>query len=412
MPDGQSFRSMSLSPSLSPPLSPISVYQSQLGKTLIEDASQREAIEALDGLYHQLIERNLCEAAQVKGLYLWGDVGRGKTFLMDLFYDCLPQDGKLRLHFHRFMARIHQSLNEHSGQPNPLVSVAKALAQELGNERRVLCFDEFFVSDIGDAMLLSGLFECLFREGVVLVATSNIPIERLYENGLARHKFLPCIALLQQHINMLHLCGEQDHRLHHLDTSLSEADLGSLSTYVGVSENMNFPAVFAQLTQEVDSTQVTNTTIEICHRDIPVRKATNMKTASNVAWFDFSALCEGPRSQLDYMEIASHFKTVMISEVPHLGARVRGWIKARGTEDGVGDNQATVTGERVLSYSKNDDKARRFISLIDELYDQNVRLYLSCDVPLDELYLDGALTFEFRRTYSRLIEMSRGTSKQ
>jgi cell division protein ZapE len=407
MPDGQSLRSMPLSPSLSP----LSVYQSQLGKTLIEDASQREAIEALDRLYHQLIEGNLRGAAQVKGLYLWGDVGRGKTFLMDLFYDCLPQKGKLRLHFHRFMARIHQSLNEHSGQQNPLVSVAKALAQELGDEHRVLCFDEFFVSDIGDAMLLSGLFECLFKQGVVLVATSNIPVERLYENGLARHKFLPCIALLQQHTNMLHLSGEQDHRLQQLGTSISEADLGSLSTYVGVSENMNFPAVFAQLTQEVDSTHVTNATIEICHRDIPVRKATNLKTGNNVAWFEFSALCEGPRSQLDYMDIAGRFHTVMLSDVPRLGAKVRGWIKARGTEDGVGDNQAAAAGERVLSYSKNDDKARRFISLVDELYDQNVRLYLSCDVPLDELYLDGALTFEFRRTYSRLIEMSRGMSK-
>ncbi len=405
MPDGQSLRSMSLSPS------PLSVYQSQQGKTLIEDASQREAIEALDRLYHQLTEGNLRGPAQVKGLYLWGDVGRGKTFLMDLFYDCLPQEGKLRLHFHRFMARIHQSLNEHSGQLNPLVNVAKALAQQLGDEHRVICFDEFFVSDIGDAMLLSGLFECLFKEGVVLIATSNIPIDRLYENGLARHKFLPCIALLQQHTNMLHLCGEQDHRLHHLSTSLSEADLDSLSTYVGVSKNMNFPAVFAQLTENVDSTHMTNATIEICHRDIPVRKVTKMKAGRNVVWFKFSALCEGPRSQLDYMEIASHFQTVMISEVPQLGAKVRGWIKARGTEDGIGDNQATSTGERVLSYSKNDDKARRFISLIDELYDQNVRLYLSCDVPLEELYLDGALTFEFRRTYSRLIEMSRGMSK-
>ncbi|MFQ3237706.1 MAG: cell division protein ZapE [Paraglaciecola sp.] len=130
--------------------------------------------------------------------------------------------------------------------------------------------------------------------------------------------------------------------------------------------------------------------------------------SNSIVWLDFYALCEGPRSQLDYMEIATRFNTVMLSGVPALGGQVRGWIKARGTEDGIGDNQATSTGERILSYGENDDMARRFISLIDELYDQKVRLYLSCDVPLGELYVEGALIFEFRRTYSRLIEMSQG----
>ncbi|QHJ13902.1 Cell division protein ZapE [Paraglaciecola mesophila] len=158
----------------------------------------------------------------------------------------------------------------------------------------------------------------------------------------------------------------------------------------------------------MQATCITQGNIEVCHRKIPVCRATRDHSVPSVVWFTFSALCEGPRSQLDYMDIATRFDIVMLSEVPQLGAQVRGWIKARGTEDGVGDNQATSTGERVLSYSKHDDKARRFISLVDELYDQKVTLYLSCDVPLEELYLDGALTFEFRRTYSRLIEMSRG----
>jgi cell division protein ZapE len=142
-----------------------------------------------------------------------------------------------------------------------------------------------------------------------------------------------------------------------------------------------------------------------------VIRATEGNQAYSAAWFDFAALCDGPRSQLDYMEIANRFKTVMISDVPPLGGKVRGWIKARGTEDGIGENHAMSTGDRVVTYASGDDAARRFISLIDELYDQHVVLYLSCDVPLGELYTEGALLFEFRRTYSRLMEMSQGFKK-
>lgn len=392
--------------------SPMAVYQSQIGKTLCEDACQLEAIKALDRLYHQLIASNLAPSTPVKGLYFWGDVGRGKTFLMDLFYDCLGRKGKMRLHFHRFMAQIHQSLNAYSGQQNPLPKIAKELAASLGDGYRVLCFDEFFVSDIGDAMLLSGLFECLFEEGVVLVATSNIPIERLYENGLARHKFLPCIELLQRHTQMIHLNGQVDHRLqdmgHANNTPCTEP-----STYIGLSAQVNIAKQFNQLTCEHALTWQSDTQIKICQRHIDVIKVTlaSEKSLHSIVWFDFHALCDGPRSQLDYMEIAQRFAIVMISNVPALGAEPRNWIKARGTEDGVGNDQATTTGERVVNYSINDNKARRFISLIDELYDQNVTLYLSCDVPLEKLYLDGALTFEFRRTYSRLIEMSRAKNE-
>ncbi|MFQ3197749.1 MAG: cell division protein ZapE [Paraglaciecola sp.] len=384
--------------------SPLAVYQSQLGSKLVDDPSQLHAIKALDALFEQLNQQNTSSPELTKGLYLWGDVGRGKTFLMDLFYDCLPQEGKLRLHFHHFMARIHHALKAHAGQPDPLVLIAKDLAKEC----RILCFDEFFVSDIGDAMILAGLFASLFKQGVVLVATSNIPIERLYENGLARHKFLPCIALLQQHTQMLHLCGEQDHRLHQLHAQQSESGFIASSKYVGITGEMDFAAIFSELMQASRSTTINHGSINICHRDIPVVRATDINIPNSIAWFDFYALCEGPRSQLDYMDIATGFNTVMLSGVPPLGGQVRGWIKARGTEDGVGENQATSTGERILSYGVNDDMARRFISLIDELYDQKVRLYLSCDVPLAELYVDGALIFEFRRTYSRLIEMSQG----
>ena len=152
---------------------------------------------------------------------------------------------------------------------------------------------------------------------------------------------------------------------------------------------------------------MSNASLTICNREIPVIRAAIAPTGNSVAWFDFYALCDGPRSQLDYIEIASRFKILMVSGVPKLGGEIKSWIRARGTEDGTGDNQAAATGERKLSYAANDDPARRFISLIDELYDQNVSLYLSCDVPLSELYQGGALSFEFRRTYSRLIAMSR-----
>ncbi|GGN10657.1 cell division protein ZapE [Shewanella putrefaciens] len=389
-------------------ISPLAIYQAQVGVNLVVDPAQQQAVFALEDLFHQLTSptKNSCQQqySQIKGLYLWGDVGRGKTFLMDLFFDCLPTEGKLRLHFHRFMAMIHQALREHSGKRDPLTVIAKNLAKEC----KVLCFDEFFVSDIGDAMILAGLFECLFKQGVVLVATSNIPIERLYENGLARHRFLPCIQLLQTHTQMLHLAGNQDHRIH----TDSIADISaSTSLNIGISGTLNFEQIFDNIVNKLapNAPYLSNTSLTICNREIPVIRATLAHTDNSIAWFDFHALCDGPRSQLDYIEIASRFKIVMVSGVPKLGGEVKGWIRARGTEDGTGENQAAATGERKLSYAVNDDPARRFISLIDELYDQHVRLYLSCDVPLNELYQGGALSFEFRRTYSRLIEMSRST---
>ena len=377
---------------------PLAIYQAKIGAELIEDPAQAQAVLALDKLYQQIIGRT--DAQPLKGLYLWGDVGRGKTFLMDLFFDALPQQGKLRLHFHRFMARVHQALKEHAGQRDPLKLIAKNLAKEC----KVLCFDEFFVSDIGDAMILAGLFETLFAQGVVLIATSNIPIERLYENGLARHRFLPCIAQLLAHTQMLHLNGEQDHRLHALNHEPSAEAIAAISNHIGLSGTLDFDGIFTTLTQGANTVQTR--TLRVCQRDIPVVRATAEGHLPSVAWFDFYALCDGPRSQLDYIEIASRFKIVMLSGVPKLGGEVKSWIRARGTEDGTGANQAATTGERQLSYAANDDPARRFISLIDELYDQDVSLYLSCDVPLMDLYQGGALCFEFRRTYSRLIEMS------
>lgn len=386
--------------------SPLKVYQSQLGDKLVEDTSQQATINALEALFDSLTKPEVTSCPPIKGLYLWGDVGRGKTYLMDMFYDCLPDEGKLRLHFHHFMARIHQALNNHSGEQDPLVLIANDLSKTC----RVLCFDEFFVSDIGDAMILAGLFESLFRHGVVLVATSNVPIEGLYKNGLARHKFLPCIALLQQHTETLHLNGKLDHRLHLSKTELNRSAINAssptLSSKIGIKGEVDFDAIFVGLTHSIAPKDINATSLSICHRDIPVIRATEFEPTNSVVWFDFATLCDSHRSQLDYMEIANRFSTVMLSGVQYLGGEVRGWIKARGTEDGIGDNQAMSTGERVVTYASTDNSARRFISLIDELYDQKVTLYLSADVPLVELYKEGALTFEFRRTYSRLMEMS------
>jgi cell division protein ZapE len=399
MPDGTSIIVLPTSPS------PIEVYQSQLGDKLVDDPYQQTALNALNDLFGHLTKPKGLSPPITKGLYLWGDVGRGKTYLMDLFYDCLPDEGKLRLHFHRFMARIHQALNDHTGEQDPLIQIANDLSKTC----RVLCFDEFFVSDIADAMILAGLFECLFKKGVVLVATSNIPIERLYENGLARHKFLPCVGLLQQHTKMLHLNGKFDHRLNVINAECNiptnRVSSSPSSLKIGIKGKIDFAVIFAQLTHATPSHKIKTSSVTICYRDIPVVRATELSRQNSVAWFDFTALCDGHRSQVDYMEIANRFSTVMLSNVPYLGGEVRGWIKARGTEDGVGENQAMSTGERVVSYANRDDSTRRFISLIDELYDQNVNLYLSSDVPLAELYNEGALMFEFRRTYSRLMEM-------
>jgi cell division protein ZapE len=379
-------------------ITPLDVYQSQLGKSLVEDVSQQTAIKVLDELYGY-VNMSKGSANSIKGAYLWGDVGRGKTYLMDMFYNCLPEEGKLRLHFHRFMARIHQALHDHTGEQDPLVLIADDLARTC----RVLCFDEFFVSDIADAMILSGLFECLFSQNVVLVATSNIPIERLYENGLARHKLLPCIALLQRHTRSLHLACKQDYRLGSL---LNKPTSYAPSTNIGIEGEIDFNAIFAKLTLTNSAAEINTKPLIVCHRNISVICSIELKRHNSVVWFDFQELCDSHRSPLDYMEIANRFGTVMLSGVPYLGGEVRGWIKARGTEDGIGDNQALSTGERTVSYANSDNRARRFISLIDELYDQNVKLYLTTQLPLMELYQEGALVFEFRRTYSRLMEMS------
>lgn len=348
----------------------------QRQKGFTHDISQVKVVEQLQRLHQQILDKD----QQIKGLYLWGDVGRGKTMLMDVFYNSLPQQTTLRLHFHRFMAKVHSEMQGLNGQRDPL----KIVATQIAKQYRVICFDEFFVSDIGDAMILGRLFEALFEQGVVLVATSNTPVEKLYENGLARDRFLPFIGLLQGQTESIHLDGDIDHRLRQLT---------SQQTYF-LHDEINLKQLFDTIKEEQTST---STALTILGRQIPV-----IERSTNCLWVSFDALCDGPRSQLDYIELASQFSSMLISHIPPLGGVPRSWIRARGTEDGT---TAVEAGARQLHYAPNDDPARRFIALVDELYDQQVNLYLHGELPLEHLYTPGALAFEFKRTMSRLIEM-------
>ncbi|RBP83164.1 cell division protein ZapE [Marinomonas rhizomae] len=364
-------------------MTPLQTYQARLKQNAVTfDERQQPALHELERVYQSLLTNPLDgdTLESITGVYLWGDVGRGKTFLMDLFYHCLPEKMALRLHFHHFMARLHRELNLAFGQKNPLKGIAKRLASEC----RVLCFDEFFVSDIGDAMLLGGLVEALFEEGVVLVATSNIAIQDLFQNQLQKERFAPSIALLQAHLNGIHLGGEEDHRLRHKGAS----------TIYFVKQEQDMSALFTQLAQG----EINQQPLQVCRRAIAV-----IESAENIAWFDFYAVCDGPRSSLDYIELAQTYPMIMLTGIPELSSEPYEHIKARGTEDGaIGSGQ---TGERAVSLGVNDDAVRRFISLVDECYDHQVVLLLNSEVPLDSLYLNGSLLFEFRRTYSRLIEM-------
>jgi len=360
-------------------VSPFSSYKARLSQQgFVDDATQRQALMLLDSLFQQLTSAS--QSASPKGVYMWGDVGRGKTFLMDLFFDCLPEGLGLRLHFHHFMSRLHRELNLASGQANPLKGIAKRLA----NECKVLCFDEFFVSDVGDAMLLSGLVDALFEEGVVLVATSNIAIDHLFDTLLDSARFEPVVKRLNSQLQSVNLNGKEDHRLRHK----------GIDPVYFVQDTSALELAFFTLSKG----PITVEPLTVCHRQIPV-----MKVSQNLAWFDFFDLCDGPRSSLDYIELATLFPIMMVSGIPPLSSEPYEHIKARGTEDSA--LGSGVTGERVVSYGINDDAVRRFISLVDECYDHHVVLYLSAALPLDRLYQNGSLLFEFRRTYSRLIEM-------
>lgn len=352
---------------------PRAAYKAALAANEIQaDPAQRLAVELLQARAEQLMSRRFrFPGARLlrggneiprRGIYFWGGVGRGKTWLMDLFFDSLPLSDKLRLHFHRFMYLVHGELGRLQGEKDPLRKVAMRMA----GTARVLCFDEFFVSDITDAMLLHGLLDTLLRQGVMLLATSNVPPERLYEDGLQRSKFLPAIDLLQRATEVVQLDGGVDYRLraltgvklyHHPLGEAAEAALGA-----------GFGEVCPGFLQRPDLGRG-NTSIEILGRKIPCAWS-----GAGAAWFDFDDICEGPRSQNDYMEIARFHHTVVVSRVPQL-------------------------------HGHRDNAARRFISLVDEFYDRNIKLMISAETGVDELYIGTRLAFEFARTVSRLKEM-------
>lgn len=296
--------------------------------------------------------------AGVSGLYLYGGVGRGKTYLMDTFYEALPGQHKWRTHFHRFMQQVHRDLTGLRGQSDPLEKVADRLAEKAG----VLCFDEFFVSDIGDAMILGGLLDQLFRRGVVLVATSNVRPDRLYENGLQRERFLPAIRLLERHCRVQHLDSDTDYRLR----ELQQAGLYHWPADEAAEKAME--ERFARLAPPHAGASEGGA-VEVLGREIPVRRQ-----ADDVVWFDFNALCGGPRSAHDYIELAREFHTVLLSDIP-------------------------VMDER------SDDRVRRFVNLVDELYDRRVKLIVSAAASMQKLYRGAELAFVFERTVSRLREM-------
>lgn len=327
------------------------------------DPAQLEVVTYLEHLAEDLRQaqrrpwwrRFFGRPASVRGLYLWGRVGRGKTLLTELFLEDLADIPHQRWHFHRFMNHVHHEL---AGMPDTADTLA-VLAGRLARECRLLVLDEFFVSDIGDAMILHRLLDQLVERQVTFIATSNVPPDELYPNGLQRASFLPCIALLKRECAVIELESAQDYRLR----TLSRA-----RTYALTADN-DSGTLLAEQYRRLSGRSPLAGFIEINQRDIPV-----LALSPGVAWFAFGALCEGPRSSADYIEIARDFHTVLLSDVPHFNAH-------------------------------NEDAARRFIYLIDELYDRHVNLLLSAAADPVSLYGGHRLQREFERTSSRLIEM-------
>ena len=294
--------------------------------------------------------------APQRGLYLWGGVGRGKTLLMDWFYESLRFSQSERSHFYRFMRQVHVQLRTTAQRTQPLEHVARHIAQHA----RVICLDEFFVADIADAMILSGLFEGLFRRGVTLVATSNAPPQELYKDGLQRQRFLPAIRLLQEHMDVVQLDGGVDFRLRQLEQAPTYLD----STFPSSAQQMSrhFALLAGSGAHKASKLHIEG------------RRIVALATGPGMAWFEFSELCDGPRSQNDYIELARMYHAIFLSNVPKFTAH-------------------------------NENAARRFIMLIDELYDRSVKLVMSAAAAPAELYHGEKLPFEFRRAASRLIEM-------
>ncbi|UYU32339.1 cell division protein ZapE [Siccibacter colletis] len=359
--------------------SPLSRYQQALDEGSHQpDDVQREAVSRLDAIYQELTEKSPGDPAPTgmmakfgrllgrkapteasvpaRGLYMWGGVGRGKTWLMDLFFHSLPGSRKQRLHFHRFMLRVHDELSALQGQSDPLDIVADRFKAETD----VLCFDEFFVSDITDAMLLGGLMQALFARGITLVATSNIPPDDLYRNGLQRARFVPAIEAIKQHCDIMNVDAGIDYRLR----TLTQAHLWLSPLNDETARQMDKLWLALAGTPRQQSPA-----LEINHRPLATLSMANQTLAVS-----FTTLCVDARSQHDYIALSRQFHTVMVFEVP---------VMTRLMES----------------------EARRFIALVDEFYERHVKLVVSAAVPLSEIYQGTQLQFEFQRCLSRLQEM-------
>lgn len=349
----------------------LALYEKTLAeRAMCPDPAQAQAMRALARVAADIRHRPLRRAAPAwlgrfmgkappapaRGVYLWGGVGRGKTFMMDLFCHALPPGWCLRQHFHRLMNRVHGELRTLHDAPDPLATVAGRLA----GEARVLCFDEFYVTDIGDAMILARLLDALFAHGMALVATSNTAPRELYRGGLQRQRFLPAIDLIERHTEVIHVDGAVDYRLRVLESAaLWHCPLDGDS-------DRQLTERFARIAPDSDGH---DRPLEVLGRLIPIRRRSD-----GVAWFRFDDLCGGPRSADDYIEISRCFQTLIVSGIPLLTAL-------------------------------RDNEARRFIALIDELYERRVKLIASAAAPIPALYSGTRLAREFERTRSRLIEM-------
>lgn len=332
---------------------------------MVADATQLAAAQRLQKFYDELLalkaaRRNRLRKLLVhpelpRGVWFWGGVGRGKSFLMDCFFDAVPYQRKRRVHFHAFMREVHQALKAHHDESDPLAKVAADIARKT----RLMCFDEFHVSDIADAMILGRLMEALFEAGVIFCITSNYPPDGLYPNGLQRQNFLPTIKLLKEKLDVIEIDAGIDYRLR----TLEQADIFLTPNDANADAAMR--QVFCQLAGEEGQAGP----VTILNRELPA-----VRRADGVIWFDFATLCGGPRSQNDYLVLAESYHTLFLSQVPKMGADMS-------------------------------SQARRFTWLVDVLYDHRVKLIISADCPAERLYTQGLQASEFSRTVSRLIEM-------
>lgn len=357
---------------MSQQLSPLAVYQRELTKPeFFADSSQKLAVEKLQRLFEQLLADrdekdtllrrilrplNRRQQKPVIGLYFWGGVGRGKTWLVDIFYDCLPIENKQRIHFHQFMHDVHAELKQTRDKTDPLDIIAQRWARRV----RVLCFDEFVLNDVGDAVILARLVRGLFTRGVTLVATSNVEPKNLYKDGLQRGLFLPAIDLIYQYTEVFNLDGDRDYRLEFLDRA---------QTYLYPCNEKALAGLEYDFERLAPDAGKLNTTVVVNDRDVQT-----VRVADGIIWLEFEELCSGPRSPADYIELAKCYHTVLLSKVRQM---------------------TRIT----------DDEARRFINLIDVLYDHHVNLLIAADCAVVELYTGERLKFEFQRTVSRLTEM-------